>query len=497
MENETLTIIAAAVLAAVAAAFVAFLLTRRHGRKVLDGALAKADADRERDVQYRERLLEEEKAGNAARLKEAADRHDRSLAELKAENAKALETEKADQARALETLKADYEKNIRDLKESYEKSVAELRDENSRALQQQISAVKSQITAESEKVLKSRQEEFSKHAEESFSTIAGDFNKNLKDMKEAFEANKKSQNDTSAELKTHIEAAVSHLKDQTRDIGEKADRLASALRGGNKMQGCWGETQLANILQNEGLVEGRDYDREETLRDDLGLVIHNDDTGKRMRPDFILHYPDRTDIVVDCKVSLNALSDYVAATTDEERKSAAERNLKAIKDQVEDLARKSYTNYLKPGHKCLDYVLMFVPNVNALALARQSDPHIIADAFAKNVLITSEETFMPFLRLVRSAWVNFEQARNQEKLVAAAQKMIDRVADFCGHYAEVGKKLDEARASFDKGSAKIADKGQSILKAAHEVVSLGVRNSAKKNLPPLEDPVLFIDSPDE
>lgn len=492
-----MTIIAIAVVAAVAAAFVAFLLTRRHGRKVLDGALAKADADRERDIRYRERLLEEEKARGEERLKEASERFDRSVAELKSDHAKALESVKSDQARALEALRADHEKNIKELKESYEKSVTELREENSRALQQQISAVKSQITAESEKVLKSRQEEFSKHAEESFSTIAGDFNKNLKDMKEAFEANKKSQNDTSAELKTRIEAAVGHLKDQTKDIGEKADRLASALRGGNKMQGCWGETQLANILQNEGLVEGRDYDREETLRDDLGIVIHNDDTGKRMRPDFILHYPDRTDIVVDCKVSLTALSDYISAGSDEERQSAAERNLKAIRDQVDDLARKSYTSYLKPGHKCLDYVLMFVPNVNALSLARQSDPHIIADAFAKNVLITSEETFMPFLRLVRSAWVNYEQARNQEKLVSAAQKMIDRVADFCGHYAEVGKKLDEARASFDKGGAKIADRGQSILKAAHEVVSLGVRNSAKKNLPPLEEPLLFIEGSEE
>lgn len=365
----------------------------------------------------------------------------------------------------------------------YEQRLAELKEYSEKSLRQQLEAVKAQITSESEKMLKSREEAFSKHAEESFSTLAGDFNKNLKDMKEAFEANKKSQTDASAELRTQVGEAVKSLKEQTESVGLKADRLASALRGQNKMQGCWGETQLHNLLLAEGLEEGRDFDREETLRDELGIVIHNEDTGKRMRPDFILHYPDKTDIVVDCKVSLNALSDYFAAESEEERKEASGRNLRAIMDQVDNLARKDYAAYLQSGRKCLDYTVMFVPNVNALILARQLNPHIISDAFRKNVLITSEETLMPFLRLVRSAWVNFEQARNQEKIVGAAQRMIDRVADFCSSYAEVGKKLEDARRSYEAGDKKLRESGQSILRAAHDVETLGVKG--KKDLPPL------------
>lgn len=368
-------------------------------------------------------------------------------------------------------------------RKAYEERLAEVKEYNEKALGQQLEAVKAQITAESEKMLKSREKEFSEHAEKSFSTIAGDFNKNLKDMKEAFEANKKTQHDSAAELRAKMESAVNKLQEQTQDVGAKADRLASALRGQNKMQGCWGETQLHNLLLAEGLEEGRDFDREETLRDELGIVIHNEETGKRMRPDFILHYPDNTDIVVDCKVSLNALSDYFAAETEEARKDASARNLKAIMDQVDSLARKDYAAYLKSGRKCLDYTVMFVPNVNALILARQLNPHVISDAFRKNVLITSEETLMPFLRLVRTAWKNFEQARNQEKIVAAAQRMIDRVADFCSSYAEVGKKLDDAQKSFIAGDKKLRESGQSILRSAREVEALGVKS--KKDLPPL------------
>lgn len=381
------------------------------------------------------------------------------------------------------------ESEVERARKEYAERLAEAGEANEKLLRQQIDAVKAQITAESEKVLKARQEEFSKHAEESFSTIAGDFNKNLKEMKEAFDANRQKQEESSVELRVKIGEAVKNLKDQTESVGLKADHLANALRGQHKMQGCWGETQLNNILVSEGFVEGRDFDREETLRDEMGISIVNDETGRKMRPDFILHYPDNTDIVIDSKAPLNALSDYFEASDENERKSAAERNLKALKEHIDTLAKKDYHSYLKPGHKCLDYTVMFVPNVNALVLARQSDPHIIADAYnKKNVLIVSEETLMPFLRLIRTAWVNFEQARNQEKIVAAAQKMVERVAQFCDSYARMGQKLEDARKAFEEGDLKLRENGQSILRAAREVESLGVRS--RKELPPMTGEVL-------
>ena len=383
------------------------------------------------------------------------------------------------------------EREARALSESFEKRLAEQQEIHREALRQQIESVKAQISAESEKMLKAREEEFSKRAQASFTSITDDFNKNLKDMREAFEANKKTQHDSSAELRTRLEEAVKNLRLQTESVGVKADHLASALRGQNKMQGCWGETQLHNILLAEGMVEGRDFDKEETLRDELGIAVHNEETGKRMKPDFILHYPDNTDIIVDCKVSLNALSDYFDATTDEQRAEASKRNLAAIQEQVDGLSKKDYASYLRPGRKCLDYTVMFVPNVNALVLARQENSHVLSDAFRKNVLITSEETLMPFLRLVRSAWVNFEQARNQEKIVAAASRMIDRVREFSDAYAAVGKNLNDALKSFEVGDRKLREGGQSIIKAAKDVEALGVKG--KKELPPVEG-IIRIDS---
>ena len=370
---------------------------------------------------------------------------------------------------------------------AHERSLELLRAANESALQQQITAIRAEMTAETERLLKQREDELSRKAQETFQTISGALDKDLQEMKTAFEAQKKSQTESSASLKEQLEGAVRNLAAQTRDIGLKADNLASALKGQNKMAGCWGETILYNMLVDEGMVEGRDFDKEETLRDAMGLVILNEDSGKRMRPDFILHYPDRTEIIIDSKVSLDAYSDWAAADTEAARNDAAVRNLAAIRAQLKLLADKRYQDYIREGYKTLDYVILFIPVYGALQLAKTLAPDIFREAYKQGVLLTTEETLMPFLRMIRIAWTNYDQARNQEKIVKAAQAMIDRVYDFATAHAAMGKKLKEAQDEYDRCSAKIGESGQSILVSAHQLVKLGVPKNPKKPLPEIEE----------
>lgn len=236
-----------------------------------------------------------------------------------------------------------------------------------------MEALKAQMTAESEHVLKERERELENRARVMFESLAGGLDRNLKDMKEAFEQNRRTHVETSQTLKENIDLAVRNLREQTMSIGDKADSLADALRGRNKAQGNWGEVILDNLFTSEGLREGRDYDKEETLRDERGNVILNEDTDRRMRPDFILHYPDGNDIVVDSKVVLTAMYDYYSADDDTAKADAMARNLMAMKEQVRRLARKDYSRYLRPGHKMMDYVVMFVPVYSALRLAYEAD----------------------------------------------------------------------------------------------------------------------------
>ena len=346
-----------------------------------------------------------------------------------------------------------------------------------------LEVMKAQMTAESERVLKAREEELEYRAKALFENLSSGLDKDIKSMKEAFEQNRKTHAETSQSLKDNIDSAVKNLREQTMSIGDKADNLADALKGRNKAQGCWGEVILDNLFTSEGLREGRDYDKEETLRDEHGSIILNEDTDRRMRPDFILHYPDGNDIIVDSKVVLNAMYDYYAAEDEASRADAAARNLMAMKEQVRKLAKKDYSRYLKPGHRMLDYVIMFVPVYSALRLAYESDRNLWQHAYEQGVLITTEETMMPFLRMISIAWKSHEQVANQHQIIAAAEMMLARVSDFCTAHAKMGEKLEDALKYYDACDRKLRERGQSIVGAANKLISYGVPRNPKKPLP--------------
>ena len=451
MGTLIIIIAAAVLLAAVAFIFAMALKSARNGK---------------------EQALQMLRESHEATLSGVRDGYERTIHELRTGH-----------EREVSELKAGHDKSMAELKTGYEKSIAELKKSHEAALAQQLETVKAQVTAESEKMLKAREEELERRAKQTFEAITGGLDKNIKDMKEAFEQNRKTHTETSQSLKENLENAVRHLREQTQSIGSKADSLADALRGKNKTQGNWGEIILDNLFTNEGMREGRDYDKEETLRDEKGNVIMNEDTSKRMRPDYILHYPDGNDVIIDSKVVLTAADDYYRATDEAAKADAMARNLAAIKEQVKNLAKKDYSRYINPGHKMLDYVIMFVPVYSALRLAYEADRNLWHDAYRQGVLITTEETLMPFLRMIRIAWTSHEQVANQQQIIATAETILARVSDFCAAHAKMGKKLEEAMDQYEACDKKIRDRGQSIVGAANKLIQLGVPRNAKKILP--------------
>ena len=377
-------------------------------------------------------------------------------------------------------------------KEQYESALVAIKASQEKA----IEAAKTALALENEKILKAREEALKKEAAETMKAITGGLNQNIRDMKDAFEAQKKAHTEESSSIKTQFAETVRHLKEQTETIGNKAETLASALKGKNKMQGIFGETILENILMAEGFHEGQDYDTEFWLRDKNGNRIKNVETGKTMRPDFVLHFPDDTDILIDAKVSLSALSDYFGAETDEQRAEASRRNLASIQSHVKELTDKEYQKYLV-GRKTLDYVIMFIPNYGAYQLAKQEDPGFFAEAFKQNILITTEETLIPFLRLIRTAWVQMEQMENITEIVKAAEDMVERVGLFCRYNAELEKDLQEVLEGFQENTKRLVDGKQSIVKAAMRAINHGITPPAGKNALPIASSTLLIEEIEE
>ena len=366
-------------------------------------------------------------------------------------------------------------------REMYEKGLADLKAGQKEA----IEAAKDALAHKNDKILREREEALKKEAAETMKNITGGLDRTIKGMTEAFEAQKKAHAEDSSSIKTQFAETVKHLKEQTEAIGNQAEDLAKALKGKNKIQGNFGETILENMLKEQGFREGMDYESEYWLRDKNGNRIRNEETGKLMRPDFVLHLPEGTDILVDSKMSLTALTDYFAAETEEEREDAAARNLESVKSHIKELTGKEYQKYLV-GRKTLDFVIMFIPNYGAWQLAKMKDSGIFNWALERNVLITTEETLVPFLRLIHGAWMQKEQMENIEEIVKAAEDMVERVGIFCRHNAALEKDLKDVLEGFHENTERLVDGKQSIVKAAMRAINHGITAPTGKNaLPPI------------
>lgn len=466
----TIAIIAAVVIAAI-------VITWVLSAKRMKAGFLQDIHRREDDLRFVSDQLSESRSELAGKVGELS-RVSATLTEREADLIrKEAEVQTAEQLRASE--KEQHAKALEEIKASNEKAIAELKAGQEKA----IEAARTALALENEKTLKAREEALKKEAAETMKVITGGLDQNIREMKEAFESQKKSQTEESTSIRTQFAETVRHLKEQTETIGNKAETLASALKGKNKMQGIFGETILGNILKAEGLREGHDYDAEFWLRDKKGNIIRNEETGKAMRPDFALHFPDDTDILIDSKVSLSALSDYFEAETDEQRADASRRNLQSVQDHIKELTSKEYQKYVV-GRKTLDYVIMFIPNYGAYQLAKQEDPEVFAKAFQQGVLITTEETLIPFLRLIRTAWVQKEQMENIAEIVKAAEDMVERVGLFCRYNSALEKDLQNVLKGFQENTNRLVDGKQSIVKAAIRAINHGITPPAGKNALP-------------
>lgn len=354
---------------------------------------------------------------------------------------------------------------------------------NEERLKEQISLMKQQMQNTTQQMLKERSEELSENNQTQMSALLTPLKQSIAEMRQTMESNRDVHNRNTASL----EKAIEEMMKRTADIGKEADKLAHALRNENKIQGNWGELILDDLLCGQGLKEGLHYEKQVTLRDNEGRALRNEESGKKMIPDTILHYPDGKDAIIDSKVSLTAFVDYQNAETEEERSEALKRHVQSIRQHVNELARKDYSSYIKPPRQSLSYVIMFVPNESALQLALQNDTTLWHEAFERGVFITSEQNLMAALRMIQIAWTQVQQAQNQEAIFDTARMLLDRVADFLKFFDEMGQKLQDAHSCYVKSANKLRDGRQSVVGGANKLLRLGAKTSNGKKIPETND----------
>ena len=343
--------------------------------------------------------------------------------------------------------------------------------------QQQLATVRHELTGQTERLLRERSQQLTEENKSQLSSVLEPLRSGLQQMKDSVEKTNQSQEDTMRRLDESIKATLM----QTKLVGERADRLATALTGENKTQGNFGELRLRTLLENMGFEEGVQFEEQITLRDETGRALKHDETGKKMIPDVILHFPDERDVVIDSKVSLKAFEDYYNTTDETEQAAALQRHVASVRAHVKELSSKNYAQYnAVAGRQRLDFVVMYMFSESALSLALAAEPTLWKEAYEQGVFITSSQNLYALLRVLEMSWTHQRQVENQQRIVEEANKMVQRVQLFCQRFDEVEDYFNKAHKKFDSVKKLLSPSGQSIVNAANRLVQLGAKQDARK-----------------
>ena len=315
-------------------------------------------------------------------------------------------------------------------------------------------------------IFESKQKEFKNQSKEQLSGVLDPLHERIK----SFEKRVEDTYSNEAKERYSLQKEVKNLQELNARIAQDAVNLTNALKGESKKQGIWGEMVLERVLESSGLVKGREYELQVTLKSA---------EGTRLQPDAIVRLPEAKDVVIDSKVSLSSYEKYCSTDDETLGQAALTAHIRSIRTHIKQLSAKDYQS-LK-GIRTLDYILMFVPIESAFSLATQEDPDLYTDALARQIAIVTPSTLLATLRTIQNMWRIEQQNRNADDIADRAGKLYDKFVNFVADLELIGQRLDSTRGAWDDAWNKLIDGRGNLVKRAEDMKKLGAKVS--KSLP--------------
>ena len=317
-----------------------------------------------------------------------------------------------------------------------------------------------------QKIFEEKTEKFTHQNKTNLESLLNPF----RDQMSAFKQKVDDVYDKEAKDRVALSEQVKQLRDLNQQLSQDAVNLTRALKGDSKARGNWGEVILSKVLERSGLKEGREYEVQET---------HKNEEGSRFQPDVVIHLPESKDIVVDSKVSLVAYENFSTTEDEKERATALQQHIASIRAHVRDLSGKNYEE-LK-GLRTLGYVLMFIPIEPAFLLAVGEDPELFNDAMSKNIFIVSPSNLLITLKTINAMWQYAYQNENALEIAQKAGGMYDKFVSFVESFDLGGSRLEQAEESWSQARGQLVTGKGNLVKRADDLKQMGVRT--KKQLP--------------
>lgn len=352
--------------------------------------------------------------------------------------------------------------NLQTLLETQKEEVAKMQE-----------LAKSEFQNLANKILDEKSEKFTALNQNNLKTILEPFQEKIAELR-----NKVGETyDKESKERFSLGEKVKELALLNQQISEDAKKLTRALKGESKTQGNWGEMILESILEKSGLVKGREYFLEHELRDEDNKALFSEFSGKKMRPDAVVKYPDERNVIIDSKVSLTAFTDLVDETDAEIYEVKLHQHLNSIKNHIKQLSDKAYDDY----DKSLDFVMMFIPSESAYIAAMQADPNLWNFAYDKRILLLNPSNLITSLKLVSDLWKREYQNKNAMEIAERGAKLYDKFVGFVENMEKLGKNIDQAKNTYNDAFKQLSTGNDNLITQTVKLKSLGIKN--KKNLP--------------
>ncbi len=374
----------------------------------------------------------------------------------------------------MQTLREELYVRIASL-ESEKKSMAERVEAQKEQYKAALEHMRVEFKAIAADALEKNSELFNKQSQERLDAVLRPFDNDLKQFREKVDSYYGEESRQRFSLQENIKGLI----EANQRISRDAINLTNALVGtnNNKFQGDWGETILEQILENSGLVKGEQWEMQATLRDEMGCVVQSDENNALMKPDIIVHFPGKRDIIIDSKVSLKSYMAYLAAEDDASRAFCLKEHVASVRKHIDELAGKRYDKY---NVNSLDYVMLFIPNEPSYFVAMEADNKLWNYAYKKGVVLISPSNLISTLFVVNSLWTRERQQRDVQKIVDTANAIYDKFVNFADNFTKIESSLDKASEAYREAFKQLTTGKGNITKRLSELKEFGLLTTTKQ-----------------
>lgn len=296
----------------------------------------------------------------------------------------------------------------------------------------------------------------------------------LKPFNEKLNEFKKKVDDTyqhEARQRASLQGEIKQLFELNQTMAKEAKNLTTALKGGSKTQGNWGELILELLLERSGLKKGVEFTTQGAFQTE---------DGKRQYPDVILNLPNNKHMVIDSKVSLVAYEAYFSEESEAAKAVALKHHVTSVRTHIKQLSQKNYQHLYDINSP--DFVLMFMPIEPAFGLAVQQDSSLFYEALDLRVVMVSPSTLLTTLQIIANIWKQDRQNKHTLEIARQGGALYDKFVGLVDELQTLGKQLNTTGRTYDGVMKKLTSGKGNLISQTEKLKVLGA--NAKKSLHP-------------